>query len=87
MGVPVVSYRHGGIPETMLEGETGLLAEEGNIPQLACHILRYLADEGFWRHSSELGMSWVREHFDVFKQTAKLEKLYDEVIAAHPVYA
>ena len=87
MGVPVVSYRTGGIPETMLEGETGLLASEGNHTQLAAQILRYLADNGFWSHSSKLGMTWVREHFDVFKQTAKLESIYDEVIAAHPVHA
>jgi glycosyltransferase involved in cell wall biosynthesis len=86
MGTPVVSYRHGGIPETMLDGETGLLANEGNHTCLAAQIFRYLADDGFWRHSSEIGMKWVREHFDVFKQTAKLERVYDEVIAAHPRY-
>jgi colanic acid/amylovoran biosynthesis glycosyltransferase len=83
MGVPVVAYRHGGIPETMLDGETGLLANEGDHAQLASHILRYLRDDGFWSRSSELGINWVREHFDVFRQTAKLESIYDEVIAAH----
>jgi len=87
MGVPVVSYRQGGIPETMVDGETGLLANEGNHTHLAAQIFRYLADDGFWSISSELGMSWVREHFDVFKQTAKLESVYDEVVAAHPVHA
>ena len=87
MGTPVVSYRHGGIPETMLDGETGLLANEGNYTYLAAQIFRYLDDDGFWRHSSEIGMKWVREHFDVSKQTAKLEKVYDEVIAAHPVHS
>jgi colanic acid/amylovoran biosynthesis glycosyltransferase len=83
MGVPVVGYRHGGIPETMLDGETGLLANEGDHIQLATHILRYLGDDGFWSRSSGLGMNWVREHFDVFRQTAKLEGIYDEIIAAH----
>lgn len=87
MGVPVVSYRHGGIPETMLDGETGLLANEGDHEQLATHILRYLTDDGFWSRSRQLGMKWVREHFDVFTQTAKLESIYDEVIASHPVHA
>jgi colanic acid/amylovoran biosynthesis glycosyltransferase len=83
MGVPVVSYRHGGIPETMIDGETGLLAEEGDFRQLAAHLSRYLSEDGFWQRSRELGMKWVREHFDVFAQTAKLEKLYDEVISGH----
>ncbi len=31
MGVPVVSFRHGGIPETMREGVTGLLADERDV--------------------------------------------------------
>jgi colanic acid/amylovoran biosynthesis glycosyltransferase len=86
MGVPVVGYRHGGVPETMVDGGTGLLANEGDKDQLATHVLRYLADDGFWSQSREFGMRWVRENFDVFTQTAKLESVYDEVIAMRPVY-
>jgi colanic acid/amylovoran biosynthesis glycosyltransferase len=81
MGVPVVAYRHGGIPETMLDGQTGLLADERDQEQLASHLSRYLSDDEFWSHSRELGMRWVRENFDVVKQTAKLERLYEEVIS------
>ena len=81
MGVPVVSYRHGGIPETMLEGKTGLLAPEGDHVELARHLARYLDDDAFWLSSRELGMTWVREHFDINTQTAKLETLYEDVIA------
>jgi colanic acid/amylovoran biosynthesis glycosyltransferase len=80
MGVPVVSFRHGGIPETMREGVTGLLAPERDIEQLAAHLRRYLQDDGFWAQSREEGMRWVREQFDVHTQTAKLEAIYDGVI-------
>jgi len=80
MGVPVVSYRHGGIPETMLDGQTGLLADERDENQLAANLSRYLSDSDFWASSRELGMRWVRENFDVLTQTTKLETLYDEVI-------
>lgn len=81
MGVPVVAYRHGGIPEALLDGQTGLLADEGNEKQLAANLSRYLSDTEFWARSREQGMRWVRENFDVVKQTAKLEALYDEVLA------
>lgn len=80
MGVPVVAYRHGGIPETMLDGQTGLLADERDQEQLAANLSRYLSDMDFWAHSRELGMRWVRENFDVIKQTAKLERLYTEIL-------
>ncbi|MDT7813100.1 MAG: colanic acid/amylovoran biosynthesis glycosyltransferase [Acidobacteriaceae bacterium] len=80
MGVPVVSFRHGGIPETMQEGVTGLLAPERDVELLAAHLTRYLDDHAFWAQSREEGMRWVRQHFDVRSQTAKLEAIYDRVI-------
>jgi colanic acid/amylovoran biosynthesis glycosyltransferase len=80
MGVPVVSFRHGGIPETLQEGVTGLLAPERDVEQLAAHLTRYLEDDSFWARSREEGMRWVRQQFDVRLQTAKLEDLYDGVI-------
>lgn len=81
MGLPVVSYRHGGLVESMLEGQTGLLAEENDISGLAAHIERFLEDDNFWNLCSRRGAEWVRKEFDVRRQTAKLEELYDTVIS------
>ena len=80
MGVPVVSFRHGGIPETMREGVTGLLAEEKDVKGLAEQVLRYLSDDRFWCQSREEGMRWVRSNFDNSVQIAKLEEIYRRVI-------
>jgi colanic acid/amylovoran biosynthesis glycosyltransferase len=80
MGVPVVSFRHGGIPETMQEGVTGLLAPERDTDRLAEHLERFLVDEEFWARAREQGMTWVREKFSVERQTEKLELLYDRAI-------
>jgi colanic acid/amylovoran biosynthesis glycosyltransferase len=82
MGVPVVSFRHGGIPETMREGVTGLLAEERDTKGLAQQVLRYLRDDKFWSQSREEGMRWVRSNFDNSVQTAKLEEIYRRAITA-----
>ncbi len=80
MGVPVVSFRHGGIPETMQEGVTGLLAPERDTATLARHLVRFLTDEAFWVHASEQSVAFVRQHFDVRRQTARLERLYDAAV-------
>lgn len=80
MGVPVVAFRHGGIPETMREGVTGLLAPERDVDALAAHLSRYLEDDAFWAQSRKEGMRWVRQQFSVRSQTAKLETIYDRVI-------
>jgi colanic acid/amylovoran biosynthesis glycosyltransferase len=82
MGVPVVSFRHGGIPETMREGVTGLLADERDVKGLAKQMLRYLDDDHFWTQSREEGMRWVRRNFDNSVQTAKLEEVYRRVISS-----
>lgn len=80
MGLPVVSFRHGGIPETMREGVTGLLAEERDVDGLAAHLVRFLTDDPFWLRAREEGMVWTRRNFSVQTQTAKLELIYDAVI-------
>jgi colanic acid/amylovoran biosynthesis glycosyltransferase len=82
MGVPVVSFRHGGIPETMREGITGLLAEERDVRGLAERMLKYLRDDMFWCSSREEGIRWVRSNFDNTIQIAKLEDIYSRAIAA-----
>jgi glycosyltransferase involved in cell wall biosynthesis len=79
MGVPVVGYRHAGIPEVVVHKETGLLSEEHDIPSLAQGILCYLEDESFWKSSSLAAQKRVEEHFDLAKQTAVLETAYDEL--------
>jgi colanic acid/amylovoran biosynthesis glycosyltransferase len=81
MGVPVVSFRHGGIPETMREGVTGLLADERDVNGLANHLLRYLSADTFWSDSREQGMQWVRANFDNAVQVAKLEEIYRRTIS------
>jgi glycosyltransferase involved in cell wall biosynthesis len=80
MGVPVVTYHHGGIPEAVLHGQTGLLAPERDVDTLAKYIIRYLSDDRFWNECRLRGIEWVRQSFDVRVQTARLEKVYEEVL-------
>jgi glycosyltransferase involved in cell wall biosynthesis len=82
MGVPVVSSLHGGIPEVVSNGVTGLLAPERDHDQLAQHIIRFFADDTFWNDCSRNAVSWVADKFDLRKQTAYLEEIYRDVIQA-----
>jgi colanic acid/amylovoran biosynthesis glycosyltransferase len=80
MGTPVVSFRHGGIPEAVRDRVTGLLAPEGDAEALAANLLRLLRDDKLWEELSENGVRWVNKYFDIEKQTAKLEDIYTDVI-------
>jgi colanic acid/amylovoran biosynthesis glycosyltransferase len=76
MGVPVVSTHHAGIPEVVLDGETGLLAPESDSTTLTQHLLRLLEDEAFWNSCVERGNGWIRQQFDLKSQTQELERIY-----------
>ena len=81
MGVPVVSSFHGGIPEAVIHGETGLLAPEGDYRVLANHLQLLLREEDLRLLYGARGTQWVRESFDLELQTRGLEDVYEEVLA------
>jgi len=43
-GLPVVATRHGGIREAVVEGETGLLVDEGDVEGMAGHLVTLARD-------------------------------------------
>ncbi|PZO39610.1 MAG: glycosyl transferase [Pseudanabaena frigida] len=81
MGLPVVSFKTGGIPEVVAHEETGLLAKEGNVEELSAYIIKILEDSLIWRRFSENGISRVNSLFNLYKQTRQLENIYDDVLA------
>jgi colanic acid/amylovoran biosynthesis glycosyltransferase len=77
VGTPVVSSLHAAIPEAVSHGTTGLLCPERAVEPIADALLTFLTDEGFWLKTSERAIAWVRNHFDIARQTKKLETIYD----------
>lgn len=59
----VLALRRGGAPETLLEGETGVLVETGEAGELARVLAALLADPGRLRAMGERGAAWVGERF------------------------
>ena len=78
-GLPVVSFDHGGISEVVCNGETGLLAQEGNHQALADRIALLLQNDDLRRRLAHAARRNVVENFNLRKQTAKLELLYDNI--------
>jgi glycosyltransferase involved in cell wall biosynthesis len=61
--IPVVSTRLSGIPELVIDGETGLLAEPGDPADLAEQIERLLASPGLCQSLAMRGAAHVRTEF------------------------
>lgn len=83
VGTPVVSYAHAAIPEVVIHGKTGLLCPEGNTAELSQALRELLENSMLWTSMSDGASAWVRENFNLAKQTQILESLYEECIAQH----
>ena len=80
MGLPVVSFASGGIPEAVADGQTGFLVPERDWQALSARILLLLRDGRLWTQFSRAGVRRVRCQFDIRKQAQALEVIYAEVI-------
>jgi glycosyltransferase involved in cell wall biosynthesis len=71
-GAPVISTRHAGIPEAVVDGETGVLVGEGDVDAMAAAIAELAADAdrrarlGRAGHArAQARFSWTRERDDL----------------------
>jgi len=73
--LPVVSTRHAGILETVLEGATGYLVDEGDSLGMMERLLTLARDPELRRHLGEAGWRRAREHFSWGKERADLLRI------------
>jgi colanic acid/amylovoran biosynthesis glycosyltransferase len=77
-GMPVVATRHCDIPQIVLDGRSGLLAEERDVDGLATLLARICASPQTWEAMGRAGRAHVEKNFDIRKQVKELERLYEE---------
>lgn len=73
---PVVLTRAGGSPETVREGETGLIADVGDVNGLAAHLLDLAADPSRAAAMGKAGRAWIGERFSVEAMVQETLELY-----------
>ncbi|HEU4630924.1 MAG TPA: glycosyltransferase [Gemmatimonadaceae bacterium] len=76
-GLPVVASDSGGIPEAV--GDAGVLVPEQDVAGLAARILALLGDPELRQRMGAAARQRVVTHFDLHRQVARLEELYDRV--------
>jgi glycosyltransferase involved in cell wall biosynthesis len=79
-GVPTIGSRIGGIPEGVIDGETGFLAPERDEEALAERMVTLLDDRGLRLSMGTKARALVEDRFDLRRQTALLEDHYDSVL-------
>ncbi|MFZ4777627.1 MAG: glycosyltransferase, partial [Terrimicrobiaceae bacterium] len=77
-GLPSVATDHGGIPEVIQEGITGLLCQEGDRDGIAKALVCLTRDPELYADISRDGAEFVSRGFSAEKQIANIEALYRE---------
>ena len=78
-GVPVVSTRLDGIAEAIVDGESGLLADQDDPAAIARHLERLIEDTEFKEQIGDAGRRRVADHFE---RSANLPKVVDALAEA-----
>jgi len=83
--VPVVATAVGGIPEIVVDGETGLLIDAPpSVPQLVEGIERLASDPELRLRLGEAGRRRFEEEFSADAWIGRLTGIYEDAIAAAP---
>jgi colanic acid/amylovoran biosynthesis glycosyltransferase len=80
-GLPVFATQHGGIPEAIENGVSGVLVSERDHEELARALLNAAQDPVFLSRIARSGAEVVRKNFDLRAQARRLEDIYLRTIS------
>jgi N-acetyl-alpha-D-glucosaminyl L-malate synthase BshA len=79
-GVPCIGTRVGGIPEVILDRETGYICELGDIADIARKAVRLLTDGQLHNQFSQHAVKVVQDHFHCEKIVSQYEEIYYQLL-------
>jgi glycosyltransferase involved in cell wall biosynthesis len=80
---PVIATAIGGIPEVVVDGQTGLLVPPADPPALAKAIRSVLADPTLARNLATTGRSRLLKEFTAEVMVQRTTQIYDELLSPH----
>jgi len=78
---PVVATQSGGVPEIVVDGETGLLVSVGDEEELAAALRRLVSSAELRRGMGRSARARALSLFDVTRTVSQVEALYGEMLA------
>jgi colanic acid/amylovoran biosynthesis glycosyltransferase len=83
-GMPVISTRHCDIPGVVIDGVSGLLADERDAEGLANHLRCLAAHPERWQPMAEAGRKHIEAEFDARVQGERLASIYRDLAHCRP---
>ncbi|MCK4790279.1 MAG: glycosyltransferase [Desulfobacteraceae bacterium] len=82
-GMPIVGFAHCDIPEVVLDGITGYLAPEKDIPALTRQLEHVVNQPDTWKRMGQAGRRHIETEYNADVQVRKLEEIYTQLIKAY----
>ena len=73
----------GGIPEVVIDNQTGFLVEEGDIDGMAASMTQLAKNPSLAARLGRAGRDWVSKEYSMDRCINKLSEILDESIEAH----
>ena len=79
-GKPCIATKHAGIPEVVVDKETGYLVEERDIESIANKMYLFYEKIDLLHRMGENALSYIHKEFNQVIQMQRLAKIYKEYI-------
>jgi L-malate glycosyltransferase len=79
-GVPVLAANTGGVPEIIIDGQTGWLFEPGNVNQAISILNRVIPQAGLRRQTGRQATERIKNEFSISKMVAKFNRIYSNLL-------
>ena len=79
-GVPVIGFNAGGLPEAVVDGETGILVSPENVEELRAAIVNLIDDEDLRHRMGESGRQRMQSEFSIDTMADKHDEFYESVL-------
>ncbi|MBA2707460.1 MAG: glycosyltransferase [Gemmatimonadaceae bacterium] len=76
-GLPVISTRHAGITDAVLDGRTGFLVEERDVAGMAAHMRTLLGDQQLCRDMGTKARDHIRSNYSIERHISRLQEAID----------
>ncbi len=77
---PTIASRVGGVPEVLVDGETGILVDRGEVDQLADAIIRLAENADLRNRMGDAAYRFVKEHYTWEKSLDMMTALYERLL-------
>ena len=84
-GLPVIATFHAGIPFIVQQGETGWLAKEHDVEELALHIVTLAENRELREKTGRKGQAYTLKELDVKEKEKDLEQIYDRLLSREAI--